>query len=91
MDGGFCLYCVLFCDKVPGRNSSIKTLLSEPATHWNDAVACFKRHQNKPNGIHSLTSELFSTFIKNMTGKAQPIDVIIDKTYKKKIQDNRNF
>ena len=45
LDGGFCLACVLFGDRLK-KLSKIRKLFYEPVKHWPDAKACFMRHEN---------------------------------------------
>lgn len=92
-DGAYCLPCVLFGDRFPGKASKIKKLFSEPLTRWNDAAFSFKRHAGvgtgQKMGLHDSTSALFIPFLACMSGKIQPIDVMFDTNLKKAIAENR--
>ena len=85
LDGAFCLPCVLFGYRFPTKTSTIKKLFSEPITHWNDASAAFKRHvglgtkTGSKSGLHESTSALFTSFISQMSGKTQPIEVMVNE------------
>lgn len=94
LNGAFCLSCVLFGDQFPTKTSKIKKLFSEPFSHWNDATSCFKRHIGLGNntcrsGLHESTSTLFTAVIGQMSGKIQPIEVLVDAHAKRKISENR--
>ena len=58
-DGGYCLSCVLFGDRFPGKASKLKNLFSEPFRRWNDASTSFKRHAGHGTGgemgLHACT------------------------------------
>ena len=44
-NGAFCLSCVLFGDRFPGRAGKIsKYQNSQPSLHWNNAVFTFNKH-----------------------------------------------
>ena len=58
-DGAYCLFCVLFCNKVVTRK---KKLVHLPYSDWSDAQAQFKRHVNAISGIHSESMENYSSF-----------------------------
>ena len=89
LDGGFCLPCVLFGNRFPRKLSNIRKLFYEPVNYWPDAKASFTRHENKASGLHHETTAIFSVFLDKMSGRTQPIDVLIDTNLRKKISDNR--
>ena len=44
-NGAFCLSCVLFGDRLPGRAGKIPKFQNfQPLLHWNNAVFIFKKH-----------------------------------------------
>ena len=95
LDGALCLPCVLFGDQFPSKANRIKILFSEPMSHWSDACASFKRHVGlgtkavSKSGLHESTSSLFTNIIAQASGKAQPIEVMVDEHAKKTIFENR--
>ena len=90
MDGGFCLPCVLFGDKFPAKNGKIRKLFCEPFSHWPDAKPAFSQHESKPGGLHMDCMHLYTSFLNNMSGKTQSVDVLLNKKLNEKIQENRN-
>ena len=57
LDGGFCLYCVLFGSQTSERNSTkLKKLFTEPFTNWSHALEQFRLHESK-FPIHKLSVE----------------------------------
>lgn len=100
LDGAFCLYCVLFGCNFPGKNEKLKRIFTEPFSYWNDAVGFFEMHEfgknnckktRLNNGLHMLTSDVYSSFMSEISGKSEPISVTLDKTEKSIISDNRTF
>lgn len=92
-DGAYCLSCVLFGDRFPGKTSKIKRLFSEPLTHWSNATYSFKQHAGvgtgQKKGLHDSTSTLFTSFLARMSGQIQSIDVLVDNNLRKTIAENR--
>ena len=80
----------MFGDRFPTKTSTIKKLFSEPITHWNDTSAAFKRHvglgtkAGSKSGLHESTSALFTSFMSKMSGKTQPIEVMVNEHAQKK-------
>ena len=58
-NGAFCLSCVLFGDRFPGKAGKISKLFPEPLLHWNNAVFTFKKHAGHGTGaemgLHAST------------------------------------
>ena len=85
LDGAFCLPCVLFGDRFPTKTSTIKKLFPQPITQWNDPSAAYKRHVGleakvgSKLGLHESTSALFTSFISQISGKTQPIEVMVNE------------
>ena len=50
-----------------------------------------KNNSRLHNGLHMLTSDVYSSFVSEMSGKSEPISVTLDKTEKSIISDNRTF
>ena len=90
-DGAFCLPCVIFGNKFPGKVVKIRKLFTEPVTYWNDDRKRFKEHEVAKNGLHQDTMLVFNNFISQMSGKTQPINVIVDGALRKEIVRNRQL
>ena len=90
LDGGFCLPCVLFGDKFPSKLGKIKKLFSDPVVYWPDAKATFSRHVGVVSGLHRETTNMLTIFLSNMSGKTQPINVLLNINAQKLIAENRN-
>lgn len=92
-DGGYCLSCVLFGDRFPGKAGKIQKLFSEPLTYWNNATFTFKRHAGHGTGgemgLHASTFPILTSLLAQMSGTAQPIEVIVDTNLKKEVEENR--
>ena len=92
-DGAFCLACVLFGDRFPGRAGKISNLFSKPFTQWSNAAFTFKRHAGHDTGgkmgLHACTFPTLASLLAQMSGAAQPIEVIVDANLKKEIGENR--
>ena len=71
-DGAYCLFCVLFCNKVVTRK---KKLVHLPYSDWSDALTQFMWHANAISGIHSESQKNYSSFLNEMTGKVVPVNV----------------
>ena len=89
MVGGFRLPCVIFGGMFPAKLTNLRKLVCEPVKYWPDAKASFTRDKNKACGLHHKTTGILATFLENMSGKTQPINVVIDINLKKKIPENR--
>ena len=76
-DGAYCLFCVLFCNKVVTRK---KKLVHLPYSDWSDALAQFMWHVNAISGIHSESQKNYSSFLNEMTGKVVPVNVQVVQT-----------
>ena len=50
-DGAYCLFCVLFCNKVVTRK---KKMVHPPYSDWSDVQAQFKRHVNAISAMLGL-------------------------------------
>lgn len=92
-DGAYCLSCVLFGDRFPGRASKLKNLFSEPLRRWNDAASAFRRHVGHGTGgemgLHACTFPLLTNLLSQLSGATQPIEIIIDSNLKKEVAENR--
>ena len=92
-DGAFCLSCVLFGDRFPGKAMKIKNLFSEPLRRWSGAAYTLKNHAGHGTGgemgLHACTFPILTSLLFQMSGKAQPIEVILDTNLKKEIENNR--
>ena len=86
-DGAYCLFCVLFCNKVVTRKKKI--LVHLPYSDCSDAQAQFKRHVNTISGIHSESMKNYSSSLNKMTGKVVPINVQVVQTSDQTKKNNR--
>ena len=93
LNGAFCLPCVLFGDRFPEKAHRIKNLFSEPFKYWNDATRCFKNHTVTKSSskvcLHDSTSAIFTSILSHLSGRTQPIEVMISDNRRKTISDNR--
>ena len=93
LNGAFCLPCVLFGDRFPEKAHRIKNLFSEPFKYWNDATRCFKNHTGTKSSskvcLHDSTSAIFTSILSHLSGRTQPIEVMISDNRRKTISDNR--
>ncbi|XP_028406782.1 52 kDa repressor of the inhibitor of the protein kinase-like [Dendronephthya gigantea] len=94
LDGAFCLSCVLFRETFSGKASKISRLFSEPLRHWNDAAFTFKKHAGHGKGgemgLHASTSPMLTAILAQISGAAEPIEIVLDKNLKKEIEENRS-
>ena len=92
-DGGYCLSCVLFGDRFPGKASKLKNLFSEPFCRWNDASTSFKWHAGHGTGgemgLHACTFPILTSLLSQVAGYAQPIEIMMDTNLRKEVADNR--
>lgn len=92
-DGAYCLSCVLFGDRFPGKAGKIQKLFSEPLCRWSGAAFTFKRHAGHGTGgemgLHACTFPILTSLLSQMSGAVQPIEVILDANLKKEIEENR--
>ena len=84
-DGAYCLFCVLFCNKVVTRK---KKLVHLPYSDWSDAQAQFKRHVNAISGIHSESVKKYSSFLNEMAGKVILANVQVVQTSEQTKKNN---
>ncbi|XP_046864844.1 uncharacterized protein LOC124459430 [Xenia sp. Carnegie-2017] len=88
-DGAFCLSCVLFGHRFPGKASKITNLFSKPVSRWNDAAFTFKRHDEGEVGLHAQTNPILFALRAQMSGSAQPIELMLERNLKKEIDQNK--
>ena len=92
-DGEFYLSCVLFGDRFPGKAWKIQKLFAQPFKYWNNAILTFKRHAGHGTsvemGLHACTFPILTSLLSQMSRAAQPIEVIINSSIKKEIEENR--
>ena len=92
-DGAYCLSRVLFGDRFPGKAGKIYNLFSEPLTYWNNAAYTFKRHAGHGTGgemgLHGCTFPILTNLLTQISGTAQPIEVVLDSHLKKEVEENR--
>ena len=92
-DGAFCLSCVLFGDRFPDKAKKLLNLFSEPLRRWNGAAYALKLHalhgSGREIGLHACTFPILTSLLSQISGATQPIEVILDTSHKKEIEDNR--
>ena len=85
-DGAYCLSCVLFASKSSSRDVQ---LVHIPYCKWHDVQCCFKRH-TKANGIHKKSMENYESFLIELSGKQEPVNMQVTKPTQKKCETNKN-
>jgi hypothetical protein len=84
----------LFGDRFPGKSSKIHNLFSEPLCRWSGAAYTLKNHARQglsgEMGLHACTFPILTSLLSQMSGKAQPIEVILDSNIKREVKENRN-
>ena len=89
-DGAYCLSCVLFGHRFPGKAAKILKLFSEALTN---AVYTFNKHTGHGTGaemsLYASTFPILHSIISQLCGVAQPIDLILDTNLRKEVEDNR--
>ena len=85
-DGSYCLYCVLFAKKSSPRDVQ---LVHIPYCKRPDAQGCFKRH-TKTNGIDRKSMENYESFLRELSGKQETVDMQVTKPTQKKCERNKN-
>ncbi|CAB4029058.1 52 kDa repressor of the inhibitor of the kinase-like, partial [Paramuricea clavata] len=80
-------------DRFPGKCGKIHNLFSQPLRRWSGAAYTLKHHAGQGLGgemsLHSCTFPILTSLLSQMSGKAQPIEVILDTNLKKEIEENR--
>ena len=60
---------------------------------WNNAVYTFKKHAGHSTGVemglHASTFPILQALLSQISGAAQPINVILDANLRKEIENNR--
>ena len=87
-DGAYCLFWVLFCNKLVTRK---KKLLHLPYSDWSDAQAWFKQHVNAVSGIHSESMKNYSSFLNEMRHKVVPVNVQVVQKKRTNQEKQQNF
>ncbi|XP_046864226.1 52 kDa repressor of the inhibitor of the protein kinase-like isoform X1 [Xenia sp. Carnegie-2017] len=94
-NGAYCLSCVLFGNRFPGKASKVKKLFTEPLQDWKNAKCSFTQHAGKSKrrevGLHASTSPIFDALRSQISGTLQPIEMIMDAGNKKEIEQNREI
>ena len=92
-NGAYCLSCALFGDRFPSKAGKISKLFSKPLVQWNNAVFTFKKHADHGTGaeigLHAHTFPILQALLSQVTGAAQPIDLILDTNLRKEVENNR--
>ena len=79
-DGAYCLYCVLFADKSSLRDVQ---LVHIPYCKCSDTQGFFKTH-TKTNGIHKRPIENYESFLRELTGTQEPVNMQVSKPTQKR-------
>ncbi len=94
-DGAYCLSCVIFGHRFPGKSSRITRVVSFPFRYWNDAMSTFKRHAGNNTGgemgLHACTFPILTALLSQKSGVTQPIEHSMDANVKKEIEENRKI
>ena len=91
LNGGFCKYCVLFGKVHDGQPLGV--LVSRPLANFRKATEILKDHFVGKDGngklSHKRTVADSITFISHMEGKAQPVNIMLDRAMAQQIEENR--
>ena len=80
------MYCVLFNGGSSGRKIQ---LVHTPFKTWSDAQRCFRRHSESKTGIHSKSMDNYQEFLKQISGKKDPVEQQLSKSTVKLVDKNR--
>ena len=80
------MYCVLFNGGSSGRKIQ---LVHTPFKTWSDAQRCFRRHSESKTGIHSKSMDNYQEFLKQISGKKDPVEQQLSKSTVKQVDKNR--
>ena len=90
------VFPVLFGDRFPEKalkKNAAKNFFCQPFKYWNDATRNLKNHTGKSGSssicLHSSTAGTFLSIQEQLSGKIQPIDVLISENRRNKISENR--
>ena len=79
-------------DRFPGKAGKIFKFFLEPLLLWNNAVFTFKKHAGHGTGVemglHASTFPILQALFSQISGAAQPINVILDANLRKEIENN---
>ena len=96
LDGLFCVPCALFGHQFRSKNSRVSILYSSSLRDWSSATKRLREHegshktQNKFfDGLHKYSVEALSKLLADFSGKSDPVEAIIDRQVKSRIQENR--
>ena len=68
-------------------------MFTHPSNYWNNAAYTFERHAGHGTGgemgLHACTFPILTSLLSQMSGTAQPIEVIIDSGIRKEVEENR--
>ena len=65
------------------------TVGAYPYCKWPDAQGCFKRH-TKTNGIHKKPMENYESFLRELYGKQETVNMQVTKPTQKSYERNKN-
>ena len=80
------MYCVLFNGGSSGRKIQ---LVHTPFKTWSDDQRCFRRHSESKTGIHSKSMDNYKEFLKQVSGKKDPVEQQLSKPTVKNVDKNR--
>ena len=55
-------------------------MISRPALHGANIVACFRTNAEVKHGIHAFATDALNSFLKNFKGNSMPTDMLIGFT-----------
>ena len=68
-----------------GSFGSKMKLVHTPCKTWSDAQGCFKRNSEWKIGIHSKSMDKYNKFLKQVSGKKDPVDQQLRKSTIKQV------
>ena len=87
-DGAYCMYCVLFNGGSSGRKMQ---LVPTSFKTWSDAQRCFRMHSDSKTGIHSKSMDSYKEFLKQVSGKKDPVEQKLSKSTVKQVDKHRKL
>ena len=85
-DRAYCMYCILLNGASAGRKIQ---LVHTPFKTWSDAQCCLRRHSESKTGIHSKSMDSYKEFLKQVSGKKDPVEQQLSKSTVKQVDKNR--
>ena len=60
-----------------------------PFKTWIDAQRCFRKHSESNTAIHNKSMHNYQEFLKQVSGKKDPVDMQLGKSTVKQVDKNR--